>query len=281
LKVDTGMGRSGCSPDEARALWTEATRDNALIPRLRITGLATHFADADGPDPTPTQQQASVFLAFLRTLSTPCSPAALEDGRGNAGLWLTWANTPATLRYPPPQASNDLPFPVRGSLVRTGLALYGIEPYANAYNDLSDGLNIRPALAWRACVTLVRDLPAGATIGYGQTCTLVRPSRVATIAAGYADGLPRRLSNLGHVLLRGQRCPILGRVSMDQCQADVTDVAHPSVGPGDVATLIGRDGDQTQTVLDIARLIDTTPHEPTCGLTPRVVRRYKPLPPPT
>jgi alanine racemase len=283
LKVDTGMGRSGCLPDEARALWTEATGDDAFVSHLRVTGLATHFADADGPDPAPTERQAGAFLAFLRTLPAPrCSPAALEDGRGNAGLWLTWANTPATLRLPPPRRTNEaLPFPIRGVLVRTGLALYGIEPYPHAYDNLPDGRNIRPALAWRARITLVRDLPAGATVGYGQTCTLARSSRVATVAAGYADGLPRRLSNLGHVLLRGQRCAILGRVSMDQCQADVTDVAAASpVVPGEVVTLIGRDGDETQTVLDIARLVDTTPHEPTCALTPRVVRRYAPLKPP-
>jgi alanine racemase len=119
----------------------------------------------------------------------------------------------------------------------------------------------------------VRDLPAGATIGYGRTHTLTRPSRIATLAAGYADGLSRRLSNIGHVLLHGRRVPLVGRVSMDQCQVDVTNV--PSVQTGDVATIIGQDGAERQSVLDLAQLLDTTPHEPTCALSRRVARRYQ------
>lgn len=257
LKIDTGMGRSGCLPDEARALW-EAGR---LASSLRIAGLATHFSSADEPDPAPTETQAEVFAGFLRGL--PALDAA-DDGRGGRGLWLSIANSPAALRFPPPP---QIPGG-RGVLVRAGLLLYGIEPFRGAL----DGTGIQPALAWRARVTLLRDLPAGATVGYGRTCTLARPSRVATLAAGYADGLPRRLSSIGRVLLGGRRCPILGRVSMDQCQIDVTDA--PDVALGDAATLIGREGDIEQTVLDLAEQIDTTPHEPTCALSRRVPRIY-------
>jgi alanine racemase len=122
-------------------------------------------------------------------------------------------------------------------------------------------------------IGLVVGAPS-ATLGGTTAVTIREPdgSRVATLAAGYADGLPRRLSGVGHVLLRGRRCPILGRVSMDQCQIDVTDA--PDVAPGDAATLIGADGDVEQTVLDIAEQIDTTPHEPTCALSRRVPRLY-------
>ncbi len=263
LKVDTGMGRGGCLPDEAHELWSLA---HILSDGLRVTGIATHFSDADEPDRDPTERQVQAFDAFLRY--PPRASCVPDDGRGNTGLWLSSANSPGALRFADPDAAS-VPFPVRGVLVRAGLALYGIEPFAGAFADHPE---IRPALSWRARVVLVRDLPTGATIGYGRTCTLTRPSRIATLAAGYADGLSRRLSNVGHVLLHGQRVPLVGRVSMDQCQADVTDV--PGVQTGDVATIIGRDGAERQSVLDLARLLDTTPHEPTCALSRRVVRHY-------
>ena len=264
LKVDTGMGRSGCLPDEARALWATARE----APQVRVTGIATHFSSADEPDPAPSEAQAKAFHAFLRSLDGLSEPQ--EDGRGEHGVWLSSANSPATLRFPLGETGPG----VRGVLVRAGLLLYGIEPFRGAL----DGTGLEPVLSWKARVTLLRDLPAGATVGYGRTHTLARPSRVATLAAGYADGLSRRLSNNGDVvLLRGRRLPLLGRVSMDQCQVDVTDA--PEVEVGDIATLIGTDGGETQTVLDLAERIDTTPHEPTCALSNRVARIYTPLPP--
>lgn len=261
LKVDTGMGRSGCLPDEARALWQAAGR----TPWARLTGIATHFSSADEADPAPTEAQSAVFADFLRSLGPlPRS----DDGRGGRGLWLSWANSPAALRFPRPF---PLPPGIGGTLLRAGLILYGIEPYPQAFADVP---GLGPLLTWQARVTLVRDLPAGATIGYGRSYTLTRPSRIATLAAGYADGLPRRLSNRGHVLLRGQRLPLVGRVSMDQCQIDVTDA--PAAVPGDIATLIGRDGPQSQSVLDIADRVGAIPHEVPCALGPRVARLYTP-----
>jgi alanine racemase len=185
------------------------------------------------------------------------------------GIWLSLANSPGALRYP----RIDLPQKgVRGVLVRTGLLLYGIEPYRGAFASPAVS-KLEPVLTWKARVSLIRTLPAGATVGYGRTHTLTRASQIATVAAGYADGLPRRLSNSGTVLLQGQRFSIVGRVSMDQCQIDITDAPRP-VHTGDVVTIIGEDGTEQQTAFDIAEAIDTTPHEPTCSLTRRVPRQY-------
>lgn len=257
LKIDTGMGRSGCLLDEARALWDQAQSQDSV----RITGLATHFSSADEPDPAPSEAQAARFDDFVGSLD---ALERAEDGRGGRGVWLSVANSPAALRFAAPQ-----PVPGgRGTLVRTGLLLYGVEPFRGAL----DGTDVAPILSWRARVTLLRELPAGASVGYGRTCHLVRPSRVATLAVGYADGLSRRLSHVGQVLLAGQRLPLLGRISMDQCQADVTDA--PAVRLGDTATLLGTDSGATQTVLDMAEQIETTPHEPTCALSRRVPRIY-------
>ncbi len=258
LKVDTGMGRSGCLPEEAQVLWGLAARGG----NVRITGIATHFSSADESDLAPSEAQAAVFSAFVRTLGP--LDAAGEDGRGGRGVWLSWANSPAALRLPPP----EVPPGARGVLVRAGLLLYGIEPFRRALG----GADFQPVLSWKARVTLLRDLPPGATVGYGRTHTLGRASRIATLAAGYADGLSRRLSNRGHVLLHGRRLPLVGRVSMDQCQVDVTDA--PDVALGDAAILLGADGALAQTVLDLAEQMDTTPHEPTCALSRRVPRLY-------
>jgi alanine racemase len=266
LVVDTGMGREGLLPDDARRLWTALRRSE----RLRVTGIITHFSRADEPGEgdAVTTDQAGRFFDFLRTIrSGEDELASTDDGRGGRGVWLSLANSPGTLRLSHP----PLPPGARGYLMRGGLLLYGIEPYRGAFDGLPD---LKPVLSWRARVTLVRDLPAGATVGYGQTHTLARPSRIATLPVGYADGLSRRLSNRGVILVRGRRYPIVGRVSMDQCQIDVTD-AGGEVQVGDVAALIGTDGVETQTVLDYAEAVGTTPHEPTCALTRRVPRLYQ------
>jgi alanine racemase len=265
LTLDTGMGREGCPPERALELITLIRR--AGVFSLRLTGIATHFSSADEIDgDESTQAQVKVFQRFLSEARFN-EWAIQDDGRGNAGIWLTLANSPATVRYPLPV----LPSGARGYLYRAGLLLYGIEPYPGAFSNM-----VQPPqaiLSWQARVTLVKELPAGASLGYGRTYTLSRPSRIATLAAGYADGLSRRLSNCGHVLLGGKRFPVLGRVSMDQCQIDVTDFPG-SVTAGMIATLIGQDGLETQSVLTMAETIGTTPHEPTCALSRRVKRLY-------
>lgn len=263
LKLDTGMGRSGGLASEIRSLWDTVAAGPDR--NLRITGIATHFSSADELTPAgeaATQTQIDAFREFVQGIEN-------LPGATGGGIWLSLSNSPGALRFPriglPSQG-------IRGVLVRTGLLLYGIEPYPDAFS--AEGLpEIEPVLSWKARVTLIRDLPSGATVGYGRTYTLTRPSRIATVAAGYADGLPRRLSGIGSVLLQGRAYPLTGRVSMDQCQIDITDAPVP-VGLGDTVTIIGTDGGERQTVLSVAEAIDTIPHEPTCAISKRVPRHY-------
>ncbi|MBC8137232.1 MAG: alanine racemase [Fibrella sp.] len=271
LVVDTGMGREGMLPDVARTLWGAAQRH----PHVRLVGITSHLASADECEPDgveATRAQSKRFAAFVGSVASTFLDA--DDGRGTRGVWLSLCNSPGTVRR-----DEWLPIPddvpgVRGILHRAGLLLYGIESHPNAFVELPE---VRQILAWRARVTLVRDLPEGATVGYGRTHALSRPSRIATVAVGYADGFPRRLSNRGVVLLSGQKLPIVGRVSMDQLQVDVTDAQNP-VAIGETVTLLGADGWESISTLDFADSIEATAHEPTCYLTNRVPRLYTNIP---
>ena len=235
LTVDTGMGREGMTPSEARLLLESAESS------VEILGISTHYAAADEPDLSPTEAQLAVFTSLIAQLGPRCD-----------ALTLSLSNSPGMLR-------------TRGrECRRAGLLLYGIAPYEGAL----DGLALHPALALRARVTLVKSLPRGATVGYGRTHTLMRDSTIATVPAGYGDGWLRGLSNTGFVLIAGRRCPIVGRVSMDQCQVDITDV--PAVAVGEIATLIG----VGITAAEVAAWAQTTPHEPTTLLSARVPRYY-------
>ena len=243
LALDSGMGREGMSLADALSL--------PESPALVRAGISTHLSSADEDDLGPTEDQLATFAEQVGTL----------DPSGN--LPLSWANSPAFLRHQVGVLAGRA-----GNLFRPGAALYGIEPYPGSVA----GLGLRPALALKASVTLIRELSEGATVGYGRTFTVEKPSRIATIGIGYGDGLSRELSSRGVVLIRGQRCPLVGRVSMDQCQIDVT--ALPDVRIGDVATLIGRDGEEELTAAAVAELARTTCHAPTTMLTRRVERRY-------
>ncbi len=259
LTIDSGMGREGCHIGEASEVWNAA---HAFAPYVRLTGVCTHFSSADELNgERVTEEQTRQFERTLAGL--PFATVA------EPGLWVSLSNSPATLRSPRFALTKD--FPLRGVIYRAGLLTYGIEPYPGAFARLPE---IRPALSLYARVNLVRHFAPGATIGYGQTFTVNRPSRIATVGIGYGDGFPRRMGNGGTVLWRGLRLPIVGRVSMDSCQVDITQ-APETLQVGETLTLIGNSEGAMQTVGDIARLIDTTPHEPTCLLTGRVPRVYK------
>jgi len=185
LKVDTGMGRLGCPPEEAPAL----ARRIASSPRLRLAGTMTHFASSDC-DPEFTRLQFERFQAALERFD-------VDPGIRHA------ANSAAVLRHP--EMALDA--------VRPGLAVYGFA---------GDGL--RPSLALRALVTHVHDVRPGEPVGYGRSWVATRPARVATVAIGYEDGVMRSRSNRGEVVVRGRRAPLIGRVSMDAVTIDVSDV---------------------------------------------------------
>jgi len=242
VDVDTGMGRSGFRLDEA----ADALARIDAMPGLRLDGICTHFASAD-EDPDDARGQHKLFLDFLSTLGERASTLTVHA-----------SNSPASLAVGKPGYH---------TLVRPGLLMYGIEPAAG----MSEGLDLQPVLSIRASVTLCRELPAGSTISYGKTYTVPDGGgRYATVAAGYGDGIQRPLGNTGYVLIHGKRAPIRGRVCMDQFVADVDGI--DDVQAGDVATIVGRDGDEEITVLSMADLLGTTPHLISTCLMPRLPR---------
>ena len=243
VKLDSGMHRLGATPDEAIKLATEVHAD----PHLRLEGFWTHFADADR-DLAFTTNQLHIFLD---------ARAALVRA-GVSGFISHAANSAAILRLPE----------ARLDLVRAGLILYGVRPVPG-WSDLP---SLRPALTWQTIVTNVVAVAAGESVGYGRRFSAKQPARVATIAAGYADGLHWRAAERGGAIIRGIRVPFAGSISMDQAALDVASV--PGVEVGDVVTLIGQDGDAVLTADDLADAAGTISYEALCAISNRVPRRY-------
>ncbi|HET8654980.1 MAG TPA: alanine racemase [Longimicrobiaceae bacterium] len=242
-EVDTGMGRAGFPWDRAAA-WGAHVASLARG-RLRWEGVYTHFHSADEPDLAATDRQWERFRSAVAAL-----PADVRTG-----VVVHSANSAAALRREG----------LGGDLARPGIFLYGG----------AAGAQQRPApvAAVRARVVLVREVPAGWTVGYGATYTARRPERWGTLSIGYGDGIPRALSTGGgEVLVRGRRVPIIGRISMDVTTVDLTDV--PEVEVGDVATLVGRDDPEEITVDEAAARCGTISYEILTGLTGRLPRVY-------
>ena len=234
LKIDTGMGRFGCAPEDAPAL----ARFIDESAGLRLAGTWTHFACADS-DVAMTRLQAERFEQALSSLGV--DPALRHAG-----------NSAAAHRFP--EYAYDA--------VRCGIALYGCE-----------WTGLEPALALRSVITHVKTLEKGATVGYGSTWRARDRTRVATVAIGYADGVHRMRSNRGHVLVRGRRASLIGRVSMDAITIDVTGVEAAQVG--DVVTLIGVDGDERITAEDVGSWSGTISYEVLTSLGRRVEIVYR------
>jgi alanine racemase len=246
VKVDTGMGRAGVWHEQAAELFAFVLAE----PGLEWRGVYTHFSDADH-DQAFTAEQRATFLRLLETI-----PAAVR-----AGLLIHADNSAGLESF-----SAAAPF----NAVRVGLMQYGLPPSAGSFLA---SLRPEPVLSFHARVVLVKDLPAGTAVSYNRTKVLSRPSRVAVVAVGYGDGVPTAASNRGHFLVRGVRCPILGRVTMDQTIVDVTDV--PAVAVGDVVTILGAQGGDRITVAEFCAWSDCIPWEALCTLTQRVQRVYR------
>jgi alanine racemase len=240
-KIDTGMGRLGTPLVDVEVMG-EALRHAGTD--VVVAALFTHFADADAPSTDFTLDQHQRFLTVVARLRETF-PAAL----------LHCANSAALLRLP--ETHHDI--------IRPGIALYGYPPA-----QCEGMVAVRPALQLRALVTQVKHVDEGASVGYGREWFAPRRSRVATVAAGYADGIDRRNSNRGQVILGGTVCPIIGRVSMDQIGVDVTDTG--GVTPGDTATLIGEAGGHSIDAAGAAAAIGTIANEVLCAVSSRVPR---------
>lgn len=245
LKIDTGMGRLGIWHTEATPLFERL----ATARHVALEGVFTHFSSAD-TDPDYTRLQRKRFLHCLEKAPGLTGAELLIHADNSAGL--------DTL-------APDSPF----NAVRVGLLQFGHAPYRGS---LLDRIRPEPVLSFHARVGLIKELPSGVPISYGQTHKLRRRSRLAVLTAGYGDGIPTTASNRAAALIRGQRCPLLGRVTMDQTIVDVTDL--PTAAPGDVATLIGEQGPERISVEEFAAWADNIPWEIFCSITKRVPRHY-------
>ena len=247
LKLDTGMGRLGVPVEEALET-LRAVRD---LKHLDIEGVFSHCPMAYDPHDPFTRKQIARFKAFLA--------AASREGATFAKVHMAASD-----------AINNFPeaFKAPFNVVRTGINLHGsFDPNGRK------ALKVEPVLTLKTRVAQVRTLPAGTTLGYGRTWCLKEPTRVATISAGYADGLPLALTNRGAVLIQGVRCPVIGRISMDYTTVDVSDV--PGVKAGDEVVCLGRSGAETVTPDDWAALKGTHAYDIICSLGSRVERVVK------
>lgn len=248
IKIETGMGRLGLSPEELPDL----TDSPAFQTVLQLEGLMTHLADADNEDARHTEAQLARFEQSLESLRQ----------RGVVLPLVHAANSAAIVKYP---AS-------RYSLVRPGIMLYGYQ----TTDEMTSTSQVRPILTWRTIVAHLHNIQPGHSVSYNRTFVASRPSRIAVLPIGYADGYNRLLSNRGEVLIGGRRVPVIGRVCMDMTIVDVTDV--PGVDVGHEAILIGQQGQERITAADLASWQQTIPYEILCAIGPRVPRQHSPLP---
>lgn len=245
LVADTGMSRIGFPVTEEAA---DICGKIAALPGLEIEGLYSHFATADLADLTRTRQQAQQFADFDRMLKDRGIEIPLRHLDNSAGI---------------------MNFGCHYDMVRAGIALYGLYPSEEVDTKL---LPLKPAMSWHTTVSYVKTLEPGREISYGGTFVTERPTVVATIPAGYADGYRRSLSNGFYVLIRGQKAPILGRVCMDQFMVDVTDI--PGVCSGDSVVLMGTDGQQTISAEALSAAAGSFNYEQICDISRRVTRVY-------
>jgi alanine racemase len=238
FKIDTGMGRLGCWHSRARVELARVRR----LPNIKITGLCTHFTSADD-NAGLTKIQWDVISPFFDE---------------NTDLLRHAANSPAVTRR----------YGFNSDMVRVGLGLYGIAP-----NPDDQGLGLQPVLTWKSRVTLLHDVGRGRTVSYGATYRVPSPQRQAVVAMGYGDGYFRLHSNASQMLVRGMRCPIRGRVTMDQIMIDVTRV--PACRVGDEVVALGAQGLEEIHARELATQAHTIPWEILTNIGARVPRIYK------
>ena len=250
IKLDTGMSRLGFFAYENEQTLDQIRRI-AAMPGMLLEGVFTHFPVADSlteTDQAETKLQFERFTAMVRAL-------------GDAGVSFKLrhcCNSAATLLHP--EYALDM--------VRPGIATYGVSPS----EELAGRFDLRPLMSLRTTVSQIRPFAADVGVSYGGTYVTPEPRTIAVLAIGYADGLARSLSNRVSFLLRGRRVPVVGRICMDMCMVDVTEVPEAKVG--DVVTVFGTDGGDAIPVDELARLTGTIPYETLCGINKRTPRFY-------
>lgn len=246
IKLDTGMARLGFDTGMESV---EAIHRISKMKNVCMEGIFTHFAKADETDKTFTQKQIRDFVWMTQQLKEKNVEFQYEHCANSAGI------------IDVPDAHFDL--------VRAGISIFGLYPSEEVKKE---NVRLKPALALKSHVAFVKEIEAGTPISYGGTFISDKRMRIATIPVGYADGYPRNLSNIGHVLIRGKKAPIVGRVCMDQFMVDVTDIEGVSFG--DKVTLIGKDGNERITVEELSDLSGRFNYEFICDLGKRIPRVY-------
>lgn len=247
IEVDTGMGRTGVSINEALTFILELTR----LPGIRIAGIFTHFPAAD-TDINFTRQQVTEYNHLLEQLAE----------NGIKDFFRHAANSAGCLNIP--EAHLDM--------VRPGLMLYGIMPLSYHFGHRRSGLRLQPVMSLRSRIVNIRNFPAGTSISYERSYFTTRPSRIAVISVGYGDGYPHSLTNKGYALIHGKKAPVVGSVSMDLTMLDITDI--PEAKLGDTVTLLGAADGKKICANELALLAGTIPYEIICRVSPRVPRLY-------
>jgi alanine racemase len=255
LEIDTGMSRQGIPWDDTQALAAFAERLEEH-PQLQLEGVMTHFASPEDMYSTQTGQQLNRFRAALATLHQHgCAPPLIHAGNSAS---LFEGDQAAHLREIAAHYGSRL-------LLRPGIALYGYGPHPTERG-------LEPVLTWKTRIAGLRTIAEGEAVSYNATFRAARPSCIAMLPVGYADGYSRLLSNRGHGLVRGQRAQIAGRVTMDQTMIDVTDVADAAIG--DEVVLLGQQGGDRITADDIAAYTGTIAYEVLCAIGTRVPRLW-------
>ena len=246
IKVDTGMSRIGfqVTPESA-----DTVARISKLPNIMIEGIFTHFARADESSKTPAYEQFKQFEKMIAMAEEKGVQIPLKHCSNSAGI------------VEIPECNMDM--------VRAGITLYGLWPSEEVDKTK---ISLKPVMSLRSRVAYVKELLPGRQISYGGTFTVKKKMTVATVPVGYGDGYARGLSNKGWVLIKGQKAPICGRVCMDQCMVDVTDI--PGVKIGDTVTLLGKDADEEITMEQLGELSGRFNYEFACLITPRVPRIY-------
>ena len=246
IKVDTGMSRIGfqVTPESA-----DTVARISKLPNIMIEGIFTHFARADESSKAPAYEQFKQFEKMIAMVEEKGVQIPLKHCSNSAGI------------VEIPECNMDM--------VRAGITLYGLWPSEEVDKTK---ISLKPVMSLRSRVAYVKELLPGRQISYGGTFTVKKKMIVATVPVGYGDGYARGLSNKGWVLIKGQKAPICGRVCMDQCMVDVTDI--PGVKIGDTVTLLGKDANEEITMEQLGELSGRFNYEFACLITPRVPRIY-------